>query len=236
MYEVIVLGATFAAAGIAQRYKEQCLILEQSQQAGGEFFGALHFDLGYTEPPKNSDALSLWKNYSDGSIFDRCRDIYPLLRQAKVLFDAQLVSVEQTKEGYACVTYGVEGFCTHWAKQVIDTRSTDAMASAKTYNLLIDSKEPPAFEGICGEEIGGKGLYVLYLPVPLSCSYAEARSAAKKVILGFSETQKLILLASEFDYQIPEDYPKMNAGIRCLPSKAYKHPALAFEAGLEVAL
>lgn len=236
MYEVIVLGATFAAAGIAQRYKEQCLILEQSQQAGGEFFGAFHFGTDCTNPPKNSDALALWENFSEGNICERCRDIYPLLSQAKVLFDAQLVSVEQTEEGFACVTYGVEGFCTHWAKQVIDTRSTDAIAIAKTYNMLIESQEAPAFEGICREEIGIRDFYVLRLPVPLSCGYAEARSAAKKVILDFSETQKLVLFASEFDYQIPEDYPKMNAGIRRLPSKAYAHPALAFEAGLEVAL
>ena len=45
MYEVIVLGATFAAAGIAEQCKHNCLILERRAQAGYEFFGALQFDV-----------------------------------------------------------------------------------------------------------------------------------------------------------------------------------------------
>ena len=39
MYDVIVLGATFAASGIARQYKERCLVIERRAQAGYEFFG-----------------------------------------------------------------------------------------------------------------------------------------------------------------------------------------------------
>jgi len=52
MYEVIVLGATFTAAGIAGKLGKNCLILESRPDAGYEFFGAFHFGTGYegTEP------------------------------------------------------------------------------------------------------------------------------------------------------------------------------------------
>ena len=49
MYDVIVLGATFAAAGIAQQHKEKCLVIERRAQAGYEFFGALDFTVEETE-------------------------------------------------------------------------------------------------------------------------------------------------------------------------------------------
>ncbi len=236
MYEVIVLGATFAAAGIAQQYKEKCLILEPSLQAGNEFFGALHFGLTCKNRPQNSEAQELWERFSNNIIYENCREIYPYLQQVNVLFDVQLVSVQQTEQGFECVTYGVEGFNTHQAKRVIDTRSSEKVSSAKTFNLLIESKEAPAFPGIFWEATGIQDYYVLRLPIPLSYGYPEARAAAKKVIAEFAETQKLILSASVFDYQIMADYPKMIEGVRYLPSKAYDHPALAFEAGLEVTL
>ena len=48
------------------------------------------------------------------------------------------------------------------------------------------------------------------------------------------ETQRLILSAYEFDYHIKEGYPKTQDGILLLPSKAYKNPSLAFEAGQRI--
>ena len=50
----------------------------------------------------------------------------------------------------------------------------------------------------------------------------------------FSETQKLLLSAWGFDFQVKADYPKIEDGILYLPSKMYADPLLAFGAGLEV--
>ena len=50
-YEIIVLGATFTAAGIAQKYKEKCLIMERSTLAGYEFLSALNFGTEYSCEP-----------------------------------------------------------------------------------------------------------------------------------------------------------------------------------------
>ena len=52
------------------------------------------------------------------------------------------------------------------------------------------------------------------------------------VIRQFSESQRLILSADAFDYQVKPGYPKMVSDIWRLPSKAYETPDLAYEAGL----
>lgn len=234
MYDVIVLGATFAAAGIAHQYKETCLVVEHRTQAGYEFFGALHFGSGYDKNVKRKEALPLQQSFLqvNGDVYGCDAHIYPLLQEAHVLFGTQIVSVEKTDGGFLCVTHGVGGLCTYKARQVIDTRCNAEMCSSKTFNLLIESKEVPSFLDVRAEKAGKENHYVLRCPVPVSYGYAEARAAAQNVIRQFSETQKLILSAHEFDHQVKEGYPKTQDGILYLPSKAYENPVLAFEAGL----
>jgi len=209
MYDVIVLGATFTAAGIAQHRKEKCLVIERRAQAGYEFFGALEFTEEETE-------------------------IYAHFKNCHTLFCTEVVSVQKTENGFACVIHGVQGFYTYYAKNVIDTRCNDGMSLSKTYNLLIDSKEKPTFLNCRCEKTNGENRYIVYCPVPLYCGYAEARAAARNIIGQFSKTQRLILSACEFDYHIKERYPKTQNGILHLPSKAYKKPSLAFEAGQRI--
>ena len=211
MYDVIVLGATFAAAGIAQRHKEKCLVIERRAQAGYEFFGALDFTVEETE-------------------------IYAHFKNCHTLFCTEVVSVQNTDNGFACVTHGVQGFYTYYARKVIDTRCYAEMSLSKTYNLLIDSKEKPAFLNCRCEKTKGENRYIVYCPVPLSCGYAEARAAVQDIIEQFSETQRLILSAYEFDYHIKEGYPNTQDGILYLPSKAYEDPKTAMSAGQEVSV
>ncbi len=209
MYDIIVLGATFTAAGIAQHRKEKCLVIERRAQAGYEFFGALEFTEEETE-------------------------IYAHFKNCHTLFCTEVVSVQKTENGFACVIHGVQGFYTYYAKNVIDTRCTAEMSLSKTYNLMIDSKKKPTFLNCRCEKRNGENRYIVYCPVPLYCGYAEARAAVQDIIKQFSKTQRLILSAYEFDYKIKEGYPKTQDGILLLPSKAYKNPSLAFEAGQRI--
>ncbi len=233
MYDLIILGATFAAAGIAQKYKKNCLILESTMQAGGEFFGALHFGSDFDKKPKNDESKPLWEKFRGGSVYGLEREIYPYFNEVDILFGIQLVSVQKGEKGFVCLAHGVEGFCTFEAKKVIDTRASEEISISKTFNLLIESREDPLFEGTDSYKVGFENHYVVRLPIPLSCGYAEAREKARSLIRKFSNAQKLILLAFFFDYQIKEEYPKTNDGILYLPSKAFENPLLAFDAGLE---
>lgn len=211
MYDVIVLGATFAAAGIAQHYNEKCLVIERRACAGYEFFGGSDFAKEETE-------------------------IYSHFKKCHTLFCTDPVSIEKTDDGFACVTHGVQGFYTYHARKVIDTRCSASMSLSKTYNLLISSEEEPIISNCKCQKVDGKNRYVLRCPVPLSCGYAEARALTLDIIKQFSETQRLILSANEFDYRVKVGFPKTENGILYMPSKSYKNPRIAFEAGLEVSI
>lgn len=234
MYEVIVFGATFAAAGIAKQYKEKCLVIERKTQAGYEFFGALHFGSGYAKEIKRKEALSLRQSLLQGNagVYGGDRYVYPYFKAAHVLFGTEIVSIQKKEDGFLCVTHGVGGYASYEAKKIVDTRTNAAISDCKTYNFLMESQEEPSFLNVHYEKTGTERHYVIHCPVPLSCGYVEARKAAWKVIKQFSETQRLILSADEFDYQVKEGYPSVENGILHLPSKAYENPVLAFEAGL----
>ncbi len=236
MFDVIVLGATFAAAGIAQTYQKSCLVLERSTRAGNEFFGALNFGKNYEEPICAEEAAQLKRKLLDSGLYGGERNLYPCFQNTNILFQTEVVSVKPTDGHFVCVTHGIDGYASFEAKRVIDTRSRDAMCCAKTYNLLVESAKVPLFSGVVTEKAPGENRYFLRCAVPVDCGYQEARQVAFGVMQNFADDQKVILSADGFDYKIKEGYPKNEQGILYLPSKAYDNPALAFQAGLEVAL
>lgn len=209
MYEVIVLGAGFAAAGIARQLGERCLVIERRAKAGSEFFGALR---------------NLGEEADLHSQFEGCH----------LLFCTSVVSVEKDGNGFICVTHGVDGFRTYQAKKIIDTRCLSKMCRSKTFNLLIESQDEPAFANVRWERTRWENRYLLCCPVDLSCTYSQAREMALALVKQFSEKQRLILSADVFDYQVEGEYPCIQNGIVHLPSKAYETPELAFAAGLSI--
>ena len=235
MYEVIVLGATFAAAGIAEQCKHNCLILERRAQAGYEFFGALQFDVDCESDLCESKAIALQQQFLQRTdAYDRSSLIYPYLQRSDVLFGVEIVVVEKTDSGFCCKTYGIDGFRSFEAKKVVDTRCSADISTSKYLNILIESEEPPVQLNTEFTKAKTDRHYILHCPIPLSWDYPQAREAAHEVIKQFSEMQKLILSANTFDYQVRKDYPKTEHDILYLPSKAYENPVLAFEAGLHI--
>lgn len=205
MYEVIVLGATYAAAGIAQKYKEKCLVIERRLQGGYEFF------CGQCKEP-----------------------IYEIFGQCRTMFSAEIVEIQKTDKGFTCLTHGVDGFRSYEAKHVVDTRCREDMCISKTFDLLMESSEKPNFANVTWEQGNKENRFILRCAVPLDCTYPQARAIEKTIVEQFAEGQKLILSADNFTYQVKPGYPKMENGVLLLPSKAYETPDLAFAAGLQM--
>ena len=211
MYEIIVLGATFAAAGIAHQLKEKCLVIESRGDGGYEFFGGQSFAA--------TEELS----------------VYPFLKECYTVFCCEVCSVKKEGEDFLCETHGVDGFFTYKAKRIIDTPATADMSLGKTYDMLIDSEEEPQFPNATCKKAKGKNRYVVKLSVPLYCGFSFARRKALELVKSFSDTQRLILLADEFSFITKEDCRKEENGIFYLPSCSYATPRLAFNGGEEMA-
>lgn len=231
MYDVIVLGATFAAAGVVLGCKGSCLVVDRSLRAGYEFFGALQWGSGYEKTLQREEARQL-QQLLRGGFFGGDRHIYPLLEKGEVRFGTQVISVESTENGFRCLTHSVEGYAAYEAKTVIDTRTHSPMCLSKTYNFLMESREVPAFPGVSCQATELEGRYLVCCPVDLAWDYPQAREVAWNTVSRFSGEQKLILFADEFDYQLKPGYPKKEQGVLFLPSKAYENPCLALEAGI----
>lgn len=94
MYDVIVLGASFAAAGIAKVPKKNCLILERRMQASYEFSGALQFGTAYDKPLRHKSAETLRSQFKSNA-YPYGNDVllYPILKQCDTLFSMEIVSL-----------------------------------------------------------------------------------------------------------------------------------------------
>ena len=233
MYDVIVFGATFAAAGIAEKFNEKCLVLERRLQAGYEFYGALRYGAGYDKPLRRKEASDLFEKFQKNSTpYGNDTLIYPFFKQCTTLFGTEIVSVEKNGDAFLCTVHGVDGYKTFFSKAVVDTRFHAKYALSKTFNLLMESKDFPHFDGILAKAADSEGRFVLQVPVPLSFTFQEARKEALKIVGKFSSTQKLIYSANEFDYQASDNLSPEENGVRLFPSKAFKNPVQAFEGGL----
>ena len=241
MYDMIVLGATFAAAGISRSCKGSCLILEPKPYAGYEFVNALHFGSGYETPLKSPEARELYETFLKRRIFredriclfDCASPFYKLLEGREVLLGMQILRVEKQGDSFSCLVHGVSGYRTFEARRIVDTRCDSSMCRSKTYNMLIDGSGTVTLPADVKQEAWGLSHnYVLRCEVPLQTDYCEARKRATQVLKDLPEGHKLILLADVFDYAVNPGYPKEENGITYLPSKAYENPVLAFDAGV----
>lgn len=240
-YEIIVLGATFTAAGIAQKYKEKCLILERSTLAGYEFLSALNFGTEYNCDPESEAAINLLEVFKQKNAFnddriclyDCATSFYRLLEDKNVLLNTEIISVENVNEEFVCTVHNVSGYHTFKAKTVIDTRVHDNMYNTKTYNFSVDGVgDLIEIPNVICEKWGFEHNYVLRCPVSPECNFIDARKMVAEYIQKLPEGFKLLCMANDFDYNVKEEYPKYIDGILYMPSKAYKNPILAFDAGV----
>lgn len=242
-YEVIVLGATFTAAGIMQVYGDDCLILERRPQAGYEFFNAIKFGNDYEQCLCSDEANSLFKVFDEKNafegervcLFDCASSFYSLLEGKNVMLNMEIVSVRKTTDGFEVEAYGVSGYRIFRARKVIDTRVQKDMIASKTFNFLINSETDEAFpvpEGVKTEKWGYERDIVLKCHVAVNASYADARKAVVNILAKLPEKYKMALAADMFDYELKADCRTEKNGIAFLPSCAYKNPLLAFDAGV----
>ncbi len=247
MYEVIVLGATFTAAGIAGKLGKNCLILESRPDAGYEFFGAFHFGTGYDKKLYSEEAVLLREKFKEQhafgevytennqrvSLFECMPLLYQHLEKIPLLLNTQIVNIKKDGDEFLCLTHSISGYQTFRAKKIIDTRVTSNQCISKTYNMLIDGTgEIPSMENVQSEPWGLSRQYVLRCSVPLSADYSQARQTILPIIRSLPKEHKLLLLADVFDYTTKKGYPNMEKEIIYHPSKMYDNPLMAYDAGV----
>ncbi len=242
-YDVIVIGATFTAAGLVQAYGDKCLVLERRPQAGYEFLNAAKFGTDYAEKLVSEEAIALEEQFVekqafDGEricLFDCASSYYKLLEGKNVLLNMEIVSVDKTGDGFTVTAHGVSGYRTFTADKVIDTTVHKDMVAGKSLNLLVNTDEEnlaalPA--DLKTEKWGYEEDTLIKCYVAADAGYIEARRAVAAVIDTLPAEYRVAFVADCFDYEIKPGYPTEKDGIVYMPSCAYKNPLLAFDAGV----
>jgi len=243
IYDVIVIGATFTAAGLLQKYGNKCLCLEKRPQGGYEFLNGLNFGYGYDEPLKSEEAEKLYKQFSEKkafydsriSLFDCAGVFYRLLENKNVMLNMNIVSVEKEVECFVVTAHGVSGFRTYRGKRVIDTTVHPYMVNKKTLNFLVNSENPERAElpsDLETEQCGYKDDILIKCEVPQDSGYIEARRKIREVAERLPSEYKIVLIADCFAYEVKTGYPAKENGIVYMPSVAYKNPVQAYDVGV----
>lgn len=243
MYDVIVLGATFAAAGLLQAYNGRCMVIERRPQAGYEFFNALNFGTGYEKRLQTKEALALRQKFVEKKafqgdrvcLFDCASSFYELLKGKNVMLNMETVNVTPTADGFSVTAHGVSGYRTYSAKKIIDTRVRRDMIAEKTLNLLISGEncDPTDLpKTLKTEKWGYETDILIKCPVDVNANYIEARRAVADEIKQLPKKYKAAMVADMFDCRLKGTYPEEKDGITYIPSCAYENPLLAFDAGV----
>ncbi len=243
-YEVIIIGATFTAAGLVQVYGDKCLVLERRPQAGYEFLNAVKFGTDYDAALFTDEAKALYakfveKEAFDGEricLFDCASPLYSLLEGKNIFLNMEIVSVEKEGAGFKVEAHGVSGYRTFTADKVIDTTVHKDMIVAKSLNLLVNAEEedaPALPVDVKTEKWGYPEDTLVKCSVPSQANYIDARRAVKDFIDNVKPSQyKVAFVADCFDYEVKAGYPAEKDGIVYMPSCAYNNPLLAFDAGV----
>lgn len=242
LYDVIVLGATFTAAGISAVLGEKCLVLESRPQVGYEFLNALSFGTNYSTRPVTPQARRLEEEFHARDVFQGgipclfpCAPaLYGLLQDNPVLLNMQILSVERNAEVFIVTAHGVSGYRRFRAKAVVDTRTPKEQVRSRTLNLLLscpDGQLPALPDGITAQSTAIPTEFILKCPMPPTCDYLQARTAIAALIRQFPDGFKVNLVADCFDDVLSAPHPGEN-GVQLLPSKQFINPLLAFDAGV----
>ena len=246
-YNKVILGATFAAAGLLAKTDRDCLVIEPNSLAGHEFLGALEFGTGFDEPLSTAEAAAFYQQFQEkgavrrgkGCLFDCASLLNAKLLNKNVLLNTTVVDISPEAEGFCVTTHGVKGFRTFRATKIINTLCEEGNILKKSFHAWVRpaAKGAAAPDTVQIEPLFGafKNSYILKLPVEVSCTYPEARQRLSAVLKNELSGFRLGLSADYFAVTPKVTGVFETAGMVQMPSCGFQNPLLAFDAGVRFA-
>lgn len=227
-YDLIILGATFAAAGMLAAAGERALVLEPRPDAGYEFIGALARARIPAPTLQSPQAQSLQAAFAARGVYERhggdlaaaAPAFYAALTDKHVLLETEILSCEHGEEGWCVLAHGVNGYRRFHASRVVDTRLPEELIREKSLAMRILTPE---------------GERPVHLPVPPQADVLAARAAQRAYLQDLPADCRLLLTAECFTVHAAAPCPEEREdGIRLLPSALFDDPLLAYDAGVRL--
>lgn len=246
-YHKLILGATFAAAGLLTKSGGDCLVIEPKPSAGHEFLGALAFGTGYGEPLFTTEAAEFYQQFQEkgamhrgkGCLFDCASLLNAKLLNKNVLLNTSIVDIRPEADGFCVTTHGVKGFRTFRATELVNTLCDEGNIFKKSFHAWVRpaTKEAAAPDSVQLEPLFGafENSYIVKLPVEKDCTYPEARQRLSDVLKNELSGFRLGLSADCFALTPKKTGVFETGGIVQMPSCGFQNPLLAFDAGVRFA-
>ncbi|HBF14680.1 MAG TPA: hypothetical protein DDW30_03150 [Clostridiales bacterium] len=245
---VLVIGTTALACGLALRLGADCTVADSGWSAGAEFADAMvaePIDLTKTRAPRTAELTDeLWER----NILSRTGEVHcPALAGAfakrfraagcRVLLGTRVLEIVRRENGFAVTLFlPREGRTELFAKRVINTLPQDFMTYRKTFSLMLADGIPSI--GAEGSPRLRHGRFadesILTFDVPRDCTLPEAEKIANawltenRACLG---NARVAGPALAFGYRFETVVDTERDGVRYVPSAAYPDAVSAFEGG-----
>ena len=244
-YDTIIIGATFAAAGILESVAENCFVLERRPQAGYEFLNALKFG-SFDKEPKSDKGKAFLNKLMDKGIFneygvkffDAASTFYSYLSGKNVLLNMEIMSIEKNSIGFTVTCCGVSGIRKFTAANVIDTTPEKDNIKERSLNFLVvpenkDGNPFLGFDGMKAYMCGLKSGRICRLALDDDDDYISARKKLYDLTLKEEfKGYRLEFTADTFDIAAKSCKVSKKDGITYLTSCAFDNAVDAFDAGV----
>lgn len=213
--EVLILGATVAAAGILAAAGQKAVIVESRPDAGYEFFGALRTVRGKHISPVTEKGIALHKRFSARDSLRACTPLfYATLQGGRVYLSARVLDISRQEEGFAVTVCDASGERRIFAQHLVDTRAEARYITAKRLNVLFMS----------GRVAG--------IDLPAEADMTEARRQLAEKLPELAAGEEIVAVADEFDLTLADFRTLEYDGILRIASAGYADPISAFDAGV----
>ena len=232
--ELFIVGATFAAIGIADALGKQTVIAEETCVLGTEFAAAFN----QKEPKKitcfTESGKTLEKQLAMRGLLNPNGEIYAqpavfvlakacIRQQIQLHFNTLVTEIKKLENGYKVTLFNCDGYQTILAKQVIDTTSTGVFKNKKREKWICSAV---AQNGQIKNEITD----MQYIPIPLAESEGWVEARKKTLAYAKEKNAKIVMIANAFCYR-DRVQPTEQEGVLWIPSDGFYNLLDAYEGG-----
>jgi len=164
-YDVVILGATSAALGVASELKQRhkILIINKTSMVAYEFINAYKVGVNWDRDPETELSKDIKRELiKEGIISCEKTHIYsagPLFYKffkdldVDILLETEIISVQKEECDYRISVFNIGGHKTIKANYIIDTTEQQAGIESKSLNCLVVNKKKDEFPSVEMDEI-----------------------------------------------------------------------------------
>ncbi len=258
-YDIVILGATCAALGLAAGLPADArtLLLEPTAMVGAEFIHAFRPGSDWPEQADSAPAQAILaamrreqlfqdgdcRIYSAGAIFcDACRQL-----TADLLLETDLVARTRTQAGFDLPICNTHGFSQIKTRSVIDTTAAGLTPAPKSLNAILAARQPNPDTPVNVAGVTFRRENDPLTPtvlMKLTCKPDESIFAARHRLIECWQAMaadwpdwRIATIALAFDRtpaqpgMLTESLSQPEPGFYCLPSAGFANPLAAIDAG-----